>query len=131
VHAAVERPGLFALMFRPDRLDVDNPRFQADSAEAYQRLVGHVRAAQDAGWNAGQDTRLLAGVVWAAVHGLASLWSQGALQGPNPDASLDEALELGLELVLAEKTAPLSPASHAPTSHAQTSHDPPRHGEPS
>lgn len=100
VRAAVADPGLFTLMFQPDRLDATNAHFVADSRDAFELLLRHVRAAQDAGWRSGRDTRLLAGVVWSGVHGLASLWSQGAFQGPNPDVSLDDALELGVELLL-------------------------------
>lgn len=100
-HVAVENPDLFALMFRPDRLDTANARFVQDSGAAFEHLVRHVRAAQEAGWHADHDTRLLAGVAWSAMHGLASLWSQGALQKPIPEASLDAVLELSLALTLA------------------------------
>ncbi len=103
VHVAVENPGLFALMFRPDSLRIENSQFQVDSKEAFEQLLGVVRAAQDVNWHAGRDTRLLAGVVWSSVHGLASLWSQGALLGPVPDASLEDALELSLEVMLSSQ----------------------------
>lgn len=103
VHVAVENPGLFALMFRPDSLRIENSQFQVDSKEAFEQLLGVVRAAQDAHWHADRDTRLLAGVVWSNVHGLASLWSQGALLGPVPDASLEDALELSLEVMLSSQ----------------------------
>ena len=99
VETAVANPGLFALMFRPVDLDVANPRFVGEAAGAFEQLVRLVRAAQDAGWQPGRDTRLLAGCVWAAVHGLATLWAQGAFAGPVGGASLDDALEITLELV--------------------------------
>jgi hypothetical protein len=86
-------------MFRPDRLDLDNTRFREDADEAFEHLLRHVRFAQQTGWRPQHDTRLLAGIVWSAVHGLATLWSQGAMRGPVPDATLDEALELCLELM--------------------------------
>ena len=114
VDVAVENPALFALMFRPDRLDTTNERFVQDSAEAFEHVVRGVRAAQDVGWHAERDTRLLAGVVWSCVHGLASLWSQGALTGPVPDASLEAALAIGLELMH------LDPAQADPTPHTET-----------
>jgi len=98
VLVAVENPGLFALMFRPDRLAGANPRFQEDSSAAFERLVDHVRAAQQDGWRADRDTRLLSGIVWSSVHGLATLWSQGAIQHPVPDATLEDALALSLDL---------------------------------
>ncbi len=101
VEVAVAHPGLFALMFRPDKLDVDNQAFQRESRAAFEHLVRHVRAVQDTGWQHARDTRLLAGSVWSVVHGLATLWSQGAFLGAVPDASLDEALSTTLNLVLA------------------------------
>ena len=103
VRVAVARPGLFALMFRPDELDLGNTEFQRESRAAFEHLVRHVRAAQDAGWRPTLETRLLAGSIWSAVHGLATLWSQGAFLGAVPDASLHDAVSTTLNLVLATK----------------------------
>ena len=103
VDTAVANPGLVALMFRPEDLAVDRPTFARASAESFEQVVRHVRAAQDAGWHAGRETRVLAGAVWAAVHGLATLWSQGALAGVVPDGSLADALDTTLELVLGDQ----------------------------
>ncbi len=100
--SAVADPGLFSLMFQPDRLDWTHPRLLAESRAAFEQLVHHVRAAQDAGWQAERDTRRLAGCVWAAVHGLAMLWSQGALAGPVSGASLESMVDTTLELVLSD-----------------------------
>lgn len=113
VEGAVANPGLFALMFRPEDLDVGNESFRRHGTEAFEQVVRLVRAAQDAGWQPERDTRLLAGCVWAAVHGLATLWAQGALAGPVPDATLDEALATTFDLVLGDRReAPRT--SHAP-----------------
>jgi hypothetical protein len=87
-------------MFRAVAQDSPNPRLRRDSERAFDQLLHHVRAAQDAGWHPGLDTRLLAGSVWASVHGLATLWTQGALAQPLSRASLDDALSTTLELVL-------------------------------
>ena len=38
--------------------------------------------------------------IWASLHGLATLWAQGALSGPVPRASLEDALTTALELLL-------------------------------
>ena len=51
---------------------------------------------------------LLAGVVWSAVHGVATLWAQGAFQGAVPGASFDATLDTTLEIVLSG-TPSLSP----------------------
>lgn len=103
VEAAVEHPALFGLMFRPDTIDVANPRYRTDAAAAFDRLLSLVLAAQDSGWHADRDSRLLAGAVWAQVHGIATLWSSGALLGPVPDARLEEAIELTLDLNFVER----------------------------
>lgn len=103
VDCAVASPALFALMFRPEALDVCNASFARDSQAAFEALLHRVRAAQAAGWQAQQDSRLLAGSMWAAVHGLATLWAQGAFQGPVPGASLDDALTTTLELVAPDR----------------------------
>lgn len=98
VRTAVEHHSLFGLMFRPDTVDVTNERFLRDSEAAFDRLVVLVRAAQDSGWHRSRDTRLLAGVIWAQIHGLATLWASGAFQGPVGETDLDEALDLALAL---------------------------------
>jgi len=100
VACAVEHPGLFALMFRAVAQDSPNPRLRRDSEQAFDQLLRRVRAAQDGGWHPRRDTRLLAGSVWASVHGLATLWTQGALAQPLSRASLDDALTTTLELAL-------------------------------
>ncbi|HXK21998.1 MAG TPA: TetR/AcrR family transcriptional regulator [Myxococcota bacterium] len=101
VELAVARPGLFALMFRPEALDPQNAELARASADAFEQLVRLVRAAQDAGWRAEHDTRLLAGCVWAAVHGLALLWAQGAFSvaAAASGATLDDALRTTMQLV--------------------------------
>ena len=105
VELAVAKPGLFALMFRSDALDRENPRLIRASADSFEQLVRLVRAAQDTGWRSERDTRLLAGCVWSTVHGLATLWADGAFCGATgaPDASLEEALQITLELVVGDR----------------------------
>ncbi|MFQ5514417.1 MAG: TetR/AcrR family transcriptional regulator [Myxococcota bacterium] len=99
VETAVAHPGLFALMFRPDLLDTTNERFARESARAFDRLVRLVENAQDAGYEPEADARTLAGAIWAAVHGLASLWSQRAFSGAVSGARLEDALEISLRLL--------------------------------
>lgn len=106
VAKAVEQPDLFALMFRPDALDLTNRDFLYESSEAFEQVVRLVRSAQDEGFEPARDARLLAGCVWASVHGLASLWSQAAFSAVVPDASLEEAVETTLDLVLFPSGAP-------------------------
>ena len=105
---AVARPGVFALMFRPELLDADHPGFARDSQRAFEQLVRLVRNAQDAGWNTARDTRQLAGSLWAAVHGLASLWVHGAYAGVIPKTPLNVAFDTTIELMFQEPMRPIS-----------------------
>lgn len=97
VECAVANPGLFALMFRTGDLDAENEALQRDSSAAFERLLDHVQLAQATGWKADRDSRPLAGAMWASVHGLATLWAEGAYQSAIPDASLDDAYMSTLE----------------------------------
>jgi AcrR family transcriptional regulator len=102
VELAVANPGLFALMFRPEALDAQNPQLARASEESFEQLVRHVRAVQDAGWHPERDTRVLAGCVWASVHGLATLWADGALAGATR-ASLDDLIDTSLLLAFGDQ----------------------------
>ena len=102
VECAVANPALFALMFRPELLDATNESYRSRGLAAFERVVVQVRAAQDAGWRTERDTRVLAGAIWASLHGLAALWAQGALAGPVPRASLDDALTTALDLLIGD-----------------------------
>jgi len=121
VRTAVAHDALFGLMFRPDTIDIENAHFQRDSARAFDLLANIVRAAQDAGWHADRDTRLLAGIVWAKVHGLATLWASGAFLGPLPGADLDETLGLSLDLTFGpEPVGPNIPSIAQPLDQEST-----------
>jgi len=105
---AVARPGVFALMFRPELLDTNHPGFTRDSQRAFEQLVRLVRNAQDTGWHTARSTRQLAGSLWAAVHGLASLWVHGAYVGVLPKTPLDVAFDTTIDLMLGEPSRPTS-----------------------
>ncbi len=73
-------PGHFAVMFRPDLVDPDDPELiRASSASAAMLYgpVGSVAPVDD-----DEDARRIAGTAaWALVHGIATLWLQGSLRG--------------------------------------------------
>ncbi len=100
---ATEHAGLFALMFRPEDLDVENASFVRDSADAFEKFTELIRLAQDWGWNIERDPRLLAAPSWSALHGLAMPWSQGAISGVVPDATLEQAQEIIEELIFPDR----------------------------
>lgn len=106
VACAVKRPGRFAVMFRPELLDVTHPGFARDGTGAFEQLVRIVRGAQDAGWRTDAETRRLAGSLWAAVHGLATLWIQQSYAAVVRVASLDDAVADLIDLWTATPARP-------------------------
>lgn len=107
---ATENPALFSLMFRDADLDHSNPRYARSSAAAFDHLLEHVRAAQDEGWQSGRETRELAGAAWAVIHGLATLWAQGAMSRAVPSVSLDEQVRTTFEVWMNEAPVAASPS---------------------
>ncbi|MFF3846221.1 TetR/AcrR family transcriptional regulator [Streptomyces sp. NPDC002328] len=72
---ALERPGMYELMFRHDLLQSGHLRLRDTSLPLFRvlvELVGRVRPDADA--------RAVAGALWANLHGLAQLWRWGSLQ---------------------------------------------------
>jgi AcrR family transcriptional regulator len=79
VDFAIANPGSYELMFRPERLDQTDPEYVSASVAAFAQLAGLTAAAQATGWRADLPQPALTGVLWAGVHGIASLWIQGSL----------------------------------------------------
>jgi AcrR family transcriptional regulator len=97
---ALSDPGVFSVTFRPERVDVDDPDYQAQGYRSFQQLVGLVEAAQAEGWHPDQPGDAVAAVLWANVHGLAVLSLHGALDGVMGPGALGSLHELALELTL-------------------------------
>jgi AcrR family transcriptional regulator len=101
VATAIDHPALFTLMFRFDLLDPTNGLFTRESLNAYRQFLRYIRALQDEGWHPEIDPRALNAVTWSLVHGIATLYSQGALALAIEEvATIDDVVELGLDLVL-------------------------------
>ncbi|MFJ6216837.1 TetR/AcrR family transcriptional regulator [Streptomyces sp. NPDC092296] len=96
---ATERQGLFELMARPDLLVPSDPVLRRASRPVFETVVGLVEERQAEGWRAGVSSRLLAGSLWAAVHGFTQLWLMGALTRAAGPGTADEALAVTLELL--------------------------------
>jgi AcrR family transcriptional regulator len=79
VEFAIANPGPYELMFRPERLDRTDTDYLRASLAAFGQLAALTSEAQAAGWRTDLDTAVLTGVLWAGVHGIASLWIQGSL----------------------------------------------------
>jgi AcrR family transcriptional regulator len=107
VRFALGSPGVFALMFRPERLDQSDADYREAGAAAFGELRTLVGVAQAAGFHPDVSTTHLAAVVWASVHGLSQLWLHGALQGAG-DHELDPTLDVMNDLLLGVRRAPPS-----------------------
>jgi hypothetical protein len=66
-------------MWRTDLLHADDPGLITAARRAREVLIKVVAAAQAEGWAADRDARSAGFLAWSAVHGLATLWLQGAL----------------------------------------------------
>ena len=105
VRFALASPGVFALMFRPERLDPSDASYREAGSAAFDQLRQLVSAAQASGFLPDVSTMHLAAVVWASVHGLAQLWLQGALQGAG-EHELEPTLDVMHRLLLGVRDAP-------------------------
>ena len=76
---ALANPGSYELMFRPELLDRSDADYFRASVAAYEQLATLTADAQATGWRSDTPHALLTGVLWAGVHGIASLQIQGAL----------------------------------------------------
>ena len=79
VRFAIENPEHFAIMFRVELLDDDDPDLARASNRAYDALIATTRAASVAG-TLNADPVLAATAAWSLVHGLATLWHSGRLR---------------------------------------------------
>jgi AcrR family transcriptional regulator len=123
VRFALADPGVYGVMFRPERVDVTSADYQRQGDAAFHQLVDLVAAAQADGWQPGRRAEDLAAVLWANVHGLAELTLHGGLAATvGPDAvdrlpALSTTLALGLDEPVDHLLGP--PADPAPTSLTQ------------
>lgn len=69
----------FEVMWRKDLVSGDDPGLAAAGEATFAQLLAGVRDAQSEGWASGAETRTVAYLSWAAMHGLAALWLGGSL----------------------------------------------------
>ena len=101
VSFAISSPGVFTVMFRPERLDVTDPTFAAAGIDSFQQLQDIVAGAQREGFHAEVDVTRLASVMWTTMHGLADLWIRGGgLPGADATFGLDDFISLSQSIVL-------------------------------
>lgn len=110
VRFALEHPGHFAVMYRPDLVNADDPELLAARGKTGAALVAASTAhARKAGRAASEgpilDGRIppLALLGWAAAHGLSHLASIGALDGAT-GSDLDPGTDVAVLTRLARRT---------------------------
>jgi AcrR family transcriptional regulator len=99
VRFALANPGVFSVMFRGELIDGTWPALGEHGSRAFNQLVVLVDAAQAEGWASSYAPRDAAVLVWAFVHGLATLWLHGGVAsvgGPG----LEEIAEMSDALLL-------------------------------
>ncbi|MGW1598520.1 TetR/AcrR family transcriptional regulator [Streptomyces sp. NPDC002343] len=94
---ALERPGMYDLMFRHDLLESGRLGLRESSLPLFSLLTGLIAAS-----GPGTDAPRVAGALWANLHGMAQLWRWRSLQL----ATGEEDFEALLETVLAAHLGP-------------------------
>ncbi|MFE2189105.1 TetR/AcrR family transcriptional regulator [Streptomyces sp. NPDC059455] len=94
---ALTNRGMFELMFRHDLLESDHLGLRETSLPLFATLVDLVAGARP---DSGAEPRIVAGALWANLHGIAQLWGWGSLQlavgGDDPEPLLRAALDAHL-----------------------------------
>ncbi|MEY2565953.1 MAG: hypothetical protein QOE35_482 [Actinomycetota bacterium] len=90
VRFALAHPGVFSVMFRGELIDSTYAPLAAHGSRAFSQLVELVVGAQAEGWAEGEEPRHAAVVVWALVHGIATLWIHGGVQSVAGELHLEE-----------------------------------------
>ncbi|MBP8533356.1 TetR/AcrR family transcriptional regulator [Streptomyces sp. MK37H] len=94
---ALTNRGMFELMFRHDLLASNHLGLRETSLPLFATLVDLVAGARP---DSGAEPRIVAGALWANLHGIAQLWGWGSLQlavgADDPEPLLRAALDAHL-----------------------------------
>jgi AcrR family transcriptional regulator len=112
VDLALDRPGHYRVMFRPDLYDTAaGPAVAEQGALAYGLLQECVQDCQRAGWATGQPTEVLVMACWSMVHGVVGLLLEGMIERKT---SLDAAGRRQLAHAVSDSAVSLFLASSQP-----------------
>lgn len=103
---ALANPGVFGLMFRRDLVDTDDVDYLTTGGIAFGQLVALTAAAQADGLRPELPATELAGVLWAAAHGVASLHLHGVLVPTTGQSDPALLLDLFTSLLPSSPTIP-------------------------
>lgn len=107
VRFALADPGVFAVTFRPERVDVTDPDYATAGYASFQQLVDLVTDAQATGWMAGERPEDVAAVLWAHVHGIAELALHGGLPAVVGHDDTERLIALSNLVTLGVETPPV------------------------
>lgn len=96
---AVENPVHYGVMFRPELVDLKrHPETREQVNQSFQRLVDSVVACHPS--IAHNEKRLMeiANALWAAAHGVATIWLDGPLRVKSPDISIMSFIDMTSEM---------------------------------
>lgn len=100
VRFADAHPAHFAVMFRPDVIDPDDPEIERFGQPNFDLLFHEVARHGATGWQPERDPLELAVMVWSCIHGLAELWLGGLVDERLQRAGIEGLARQLLELVL-------------------------------
>ncbi|MEU1664814.1 TetR/AcrR family transcriptional regulator [Streptomyces sparsogenes] len=100
---ALGNRGMFELMFRHDLLESDRLGLRDTSLPLFEVLVDLVARARPA---ADAEARVVAGALWANLHGVAQLWGWGSLQLAVGTDDVEPLLRAALEAHLGPEHRP-------------------------
>jgi AcrR family transcriptional regulator len=90
VRFAIAWPSHFEVMFRVDALDASSPELIEVTDATYALLLDTIARCAEEGALGERDPALVAISAWSIVHGLASLWISGWLDGRTPTSDPEE-----------------------------------------
>jgi AcrR family transcriptional regulator len=90
VRFAISSPSHFEVMFRVDALETTSPALTQVTDATYALLGDTIRRCGEEGALGGRDPALVAISAWSLVHGLASLWNSGWLEGRAPTSNPEQ-----------------------------------------
>lgn len=99
VHAAVEQPNHYLLIFGDMPVVSPAPEAEAAADDAMRAIEEGVEQARDRGYLSTIATREMATVIWVALHGISQLQITGHLHEPRTldgDARLNELVSLAI-----------------------------------
>lgn len=96
---AIENPVHYGVMFRPELVDLKrHPETREQVNQSFQRLVDSVVACHPSIANHEKRLMEIANALWAAAHGVATIWLDGPLRVKSPEISIMSFIDMTSEM---------------------------------